>query len=64
MQAMSDVALQALTCLVTLRELSLSGAVSLSGRGFATLKGLPPKIPKPKIVLPDSSNIYSSPALI
>ena len=40
-QALSDEALQALRCLVTLRELSLSGALTLDGIGMAALRDLP-----------------------
>ena len=41
LQALSDEALDALSCLVNLQELSLSGALSLGGKGLATLKDLP-----------------------
>ena len=40
LQALSSEALDALSCLVNLRELSLSGAIDLCGKGLATLKGL------------------------
>ena len=40
-QALSEEALQALSCLVNLRELSLSGALSMGGKGVASLKELP-----------------------
>ncbi len=39
-QALTDEGVHALTCLVSLRELSLSGATGISGEGLAALKSL------------------------
>ena len=41
MQTLTDNGLQALSCLASLRELSLAGALHISGKGLASLKDLP-----------------------